>query len=77
MPDTPITLEWLTENYPEDASCAFCGEPNECWDKDGFFFLWTRPGMTFDEGEAACNECMDGDPGQRHFALHGSGNGKR
>ncbi len=77
MPIAPITLEWLKKNHPEDATCAFCGEPNDNWDKEGFFFLWTRSDMIFEDGEAACKACMDGEPGERHFALHGPGKGKR
>jgi hypothetical protein len=72
-----LTYEKLSELHPEDANCAFCGKKNDNWDQDGFFYLWTRPGMAFDEGEAACKKCMNGEPGQQHLDLHGPGDGNR
>ena len=72
-----VTLAWLQENYPEDATCAFCGEPNDNWDKAGFFYLATLPEMEFDEGKAACRACDEGEPGLKHLRLHGPGNGNR
>jgi len=59
-----------------DSICAFCGKENDS-DADGYFYLWTRPGMSFDEGEPACKACREGKPGRSHEELHGPGNGKR
>ncbi len=72
-----LTYKKLVENFPEDAICAFCGKKNEHWDQDGFFYLWTEPDMEFENGKAACKECMNGEPGRKHEELHGPGNGKR
>jgi len=69
----PLTYAKLVKMFPEDATCAFCKKKNEHWDQDGFMYLWTREGMAFDEGEAACKECMDGEPGRLHTELHGDG----
>lgn len=77
MAKKKLTLAKLVEKFPEDAVCAFCGEPNDNWDKDGFFYLWTRPGMDIKEGEAACKACENGEPGALHLAIKGPGNGKR
>jgi len=59
--------------YKDDSICSFCGQKNDA-DKDGYFYLWTRPGMSFDEGEPACRSCREGEPGRLHEKLHGSGN---
>jgi hypothetical protein len=69
----PLTYEKLVAAYPEDAVCAFCKKKNENWDQDGFFYLSVRPEMEMEEGEAACKECVDGEPGQKHLDLHGPG----
>jgi hypothetical protein len=69
----PLTYNKLVKAHPEDATCAFCKKKNEHWDQDGFFYLWTRPGMAFEEGQAACKECVDGKPGQKHSEINGDG----
>jgi hypothetical protein len=68
-----LTYKKLTEAHPEDAVCAFCKKKNEHWDQDGFFYLWTRPDMSFQDGEASCKDCIEGEPGQLHTKLHGTG----
>jgi hypothetical protein len=73
----PLTYKDLVAAQPEDAVCAFCGKKNDNWDQDGFFYLWTRPEMELEEGQATCKECEIGEPGQKHQALHGDGNGNR
>ena len=69
-----LTYKKLVKAHPEDAICAFCKKKNENWDQDGFVYLWTKPGMEFHEGEAACKECTNGEPGRKHLKLHGPGN---
>ena len=66
-----------SENYPDDALCAFCGKKNDNFDEDGPFYLWTRPDMAFHEGEAACKSCEAGKPGKDHLKLHGESDGNR
>ncbi len=73
----PLTYEELVKQRPEDAICAFCGKKNDYWDQDGFFYLWTRDAMSFEQGQAACKECTNGKPGKLHHKLHGKGNEKR
>ena len=68
-----LTYKKLVASYPEDATCSFCKNKNEHWDQDGFFYLWTRTGMEFGDGEAACKECVDGEPGQKHLEINGPG----
>ena len=29
--------------------------------------------MEFEEGQAACKECVDGEPGQKHSEINGDG----
>ncbi len=73
----PLTYAKLIKAHPEDAICAFCEQKNEHWDQDGFFYLWTRPELKFEDGQAACKACMDGEPGRLHQELHGQGDGSR
>lgn len=68
-----LTYEKLVADYPKDAVCAFCGKKNDNWDQEGFFYLWTKPGMEFEDGAAACRKCMDGEPGRKHSELHETG----
>lgn len=56
----------------DDSICTFCGGEND-FDEDGYFYLWTRPGMSFEDGEPACKACREGEPGRKHEALHGKG----
>ncbi|RLB62474.1 MAG: hypothetical protein DRH08_12415 [Deltaproteobacteria bacterium] len=72
-----LTLAKLTEMFPGDAVCAFCGETNDHWDKAGFFYLSTRPGMTMEELQPACKSCDEGEPGALHLAINGPGDGNR
>ena len=41
-------------------------------EEEELFFLWTDPDMTFEEGELACLDCVNGAPGAAHEALHGT-----
>ena len=65
-----MTYEKAVEQDPEGALCAFCGQQNDLFDEDGFFFLYTRPEMEVGEGEAACKACNGGEPGRLHAELH-------
>jgi hypothetical protein len=70
-----VTYEELIEQFPKEATCAFCGERNEHWDEDGFFYLWTDPKKTTPaDGRAACEKCCAGEPGKQHESLHGKDN---
>ena len=77
MAKEKLTLAKLVEMFPEDAVCAFCGEPNDHWDKAGFFYLCIRPGMHMEEAQPTCKACDEGEPGAKHLAINGPGNGKR
>ena len=72
-----LTYKSLKKQFPEDATCAFCGKKNRHWDQDGFFYLRAKPDMRFDDASAACKECIEGEPGRLHAKLHGKGDGKR
>ena len=68
-----LEYEDLVAQFPDDVNCAFCGKPND-WDEEGFFYLWTEPGVTeLEAGQAACKECREGEPGRIHEELHGPG----
>ena len=53
--------------------CAFCGEMFELGEADDGYFLWVEEDMEFEDGQLACLDCVNGTPGARHEALHGTG----
>lgn len=69
-----VTLKQLAKQFPEDATCAFCGKENDYYDGEGYFYIWPKVGMEFSDGQAACKACVAGKPGKMHDKLHGSGN---
>ena len=63
---------------PAGATCSFCHKPNDNWDESGWFYLWVNPDKSaLEDGQAACQACCQGTPGQQHEAIHGKENGKR
>lgn len=55
--------------------CEFCGEQFELGDnEEDEYYLWVEPNMSFEAGQLACLDCVNGAPGAQHEALYGKGN---